>query len=161
MCSFKPNVTPALRSMSLVQRAGGDEAELIYELHAELDIARAQLGLIKLLEQHQASVAVTAKAMTALSELSWNALKYGGGGVLCAWIKQVGSRRLLTLVVADEGTGIKDISWALRDKQSSGGSLGLGLPGTKRMVDELFIQSPLKGLEHGARVEARLWVSYG
>ena len=160
MTIFSPNVTPALRSMSLVQHAEGERAELIYELHAELDVARARLGVEALLNVHQATSAQKAKATTAVSELAWNALKYGGGGVLCAWVETLAHRRRFTLIVADEGPGIKDISWALSDKQSSGGSLGLGLPGTKRMMDELWIRSPLKGLGYGTSVEAKLWVSY-
>ena len=160
MTVFSPNVTPALRSMSLVQHAGGERAELIYELHAELDIARARLGVEALLNEQQTTSAHRAKATTAVSELAWNALKYAGRGVLCAWLEPLAHRQRLTLIVADEGPGIADISWALSDKQSSGGSLGLGLPGTKRMMDELWIRSPLKGLGYGTSVEAKLWVSY-
>lgn len=160
MTILSPNVTPVLRSISLVQKVGGEYAELIYEIHHELDIARARLGLDTLLKRNQISDTIRAKAITVLSELAWNALKYGQGGIICAWIQHLSNQRLLTLIVADEGPGIKDLSWALSDKQSSGGSLGLGLPGTKRLVDELSICSPLKGLSYGTMVEAKLWIYY-
>ena len=84
------------------------------------------------------------KLLTAASELVRNMLRYGGGGqVLCevvtASILQTGIR----LTFIDKGPGIKDIDAAMKDGFSTGKSLGLGLPGTKRLVNEFSISSKI------------------
>ncbi len=82
------------------------------------------------------------KLLTAASELVRNMLRYGGGGVvLCevvsASVLQIGIR----LTFADKGPGIKDIEKAMQDGFSTGKSLGLGLPGAKRLVNQFEITS--------------------
>ena len=77
---------------------------------------------------------------TAVSELTTNILKYAGRGwatfrVLPATPSGV------EVVVEDRGPGIADLASAMRDHVSTGGSLGLGLPGTKRLVDDFEIRS--------------------
>jgi len=159
--ALSPDITPSLRSMSLVERAGGADADLIYELHSELDIARARLGLTRALSAYSINDCAQARVYTVMSELSWNAVKYGGRGVLCLWLNlesEVSAHPRLTvrLIVADEGPGIKDIDWALSDQKSSGGTLGLGLPGSARLSDELRLCSPLPNLSFGTLVEAKV-----
>jgi serine/threonine-protein kinase RsbT len=81
------------------------------------------------------------KLITAASELVRNMLKYGNGGI--ATIEQVVDDRNkgIRLMFVDKGPGIPDIALAMRDGYSTGRSLGLGLPGTKRLVNEFDIQS--------------------
>ena len=81
------------------------------------------------------------KLITAASELVRNMLKYGGGGQVL--IETVTEERNtgIRLSFKDEGPGIKDIDMAMKDGFSTGKSLGLGLPGTKRLVNEFAIQS--------------------
>ncbi|MRW84919.1 anti-sigma regulatory factor [Pseudoduganella sp. FT26W] len=81
------------------------------------------------------------KLVTAASELARNTIKYGGGGVVVLERLRDGLRKGLRLVFADTGPGIEDIELALRDGYTSGGGLGLGLGGTKRLVDEFNIDS--------------------
>jgi serine/threonine-protein kinase RsbT len=86
------------------------------------------------------------KMVTAASELARNVLRYGGGGE--AYIEHVsdGSRRGLALSFVDQGPGIEDIALALTDGYTSGGGLGLGLSGAKRLSDEFEIDTaPGKG----------------
>jgi serine/threonine-protein kinase RsbT len=86
------------------------------------------------------------KLVTAASELARNTLKYGGGGE--ALIARLDEPRGLglRLVFTDHGPGIADIEQALSDGFTSGGGLGLGLGGARRLVDEFHIESgPGKG----------------
>lgn len=81
------------------------------------------------------------KLMTAASELARNMLKYAGGGKVNIEVINRGKENGVRLIFIDEGPGIKDIRLAMQDGYSSGKSLGLGLPGTKRLVSEFEIES--------------------
>jgi len=81
------------------------------------------------------------KLITAASELVRNLLKYGGGGTVVIENVTNGRENGVRLIFADKGPGIKDLDLAMKDGFSTGKSLGLGLPGTKRLVNEFNIQS--------------------
>jgi serine/threonine-protein kinase RsbT len=81
------------------------------------------------------------KLITAASELVRNMLKYGNGGEAKIEIITKGSENGVRLTFTDKGPGIKDISKAMQDGYSTGKSLGLGLPGAKRLVSEFDIKS--------------------
>jgi serine/threonine-protein kinase RsbT len=81
------------------------------------------------------------KIVTATSELARNTLDYGGGGtVLIEKVEEAG-RKGLRLTFEDKGPGIADIEQALRDGYTSGGGLGMGLGGARRLANEFSIQS--------------------
>ncbi len=94
------------------------------------------------------------KIITAASELARNTLDYGGGGTVRAEIVQVGTRKGLRLTFEDEGPGIADIEQAMTDHYTSGGGLGLGLGGAKRLSNEFHIMST-PGI--GTRVTIARW----
>jgi serine/threonine-protein kinase RsbT len=81
------------------------------------------------------------KVVTASSELARNTLDYGGGGVFTLDVIQNGRRVGLRLTFEDKGPGIADINLALKDGYTSGGGLGFGLGGAKRLSDEFEIVS--------------------
>lgn len=81
------------------------------------------------------------KLITAASELVRNMLKYGGGGVVNIEVVSQGRENGIRLGFVDKGPGIKDVSLAMKDGYSTGKSLGLGLPGTRRLVSEFNIES--------------------
>lgn len=83
------------------------------------------------------------KLITAASELVRNMLKYAGGGLVNIEIVNKGRENGVRLIFIDKGPGIRDINLALKDGFSTGRSLGLGLPGTRRLVNEFDIQSVL------------------
>jgi serine/threonine-protein kinase RsbT len=83
------------------------------------------------------------KLITAASELVRNMLKYAGGGKTIIEVVSRGRENGIRLVFQDNGPGIKDIPLAMKDGFSTGKSLGLGLPGTKRLVSEFDIKSIL------------------
>jgi serine/threonine-protein kinase RsbT len=81
------------------------------------------------------------KIVTAASELARNTLDYGGGGTVKLEALQDGIRQGLRLTFEDEGPGIPDIELALKDGYTTGSGLGMGLSGTKRLVNEFNIVS--------------------
>jgi serine/threonine-protein kinase RsbT len=81
------------------------------------------------------------KLVTAASELARNTLKYGGGGEAHVISLSDGFRQGVRLAFADDGPGIADLKLALTDGYTTGGGLGLGLSGAKRLVDEFDIDT--------------------
>lgn len=81
------------------------------------------------------------KIITAASELARNMLKYANGGKVIIEVVSKGRENGVKLTFKDEGPGIPDVTLAMKDGFSTGKSLGLGLPGTKRLVSEFNIQS--------------------
>jgi len=81
------------------------------------------------------------KLVTAASELARNTIKYGGGGEVYLDALDDGMRRGVGVVFIDAGPGIADLEQALRDGYTTGGGLGLGLSGSKRLVDEFDLDS--------------------
>lgn len=94
------------------------------------------------------------KMVTAASELARNTLIYGGGGTLKWEILSDGARHGLRLSFEDQGPGIPNLDLALTDGWSSGSGLGLGLTGTRRLVNEFEIGSTV-GV--GTRVVITRW----
>ncbi len=81
------------------------------------------------------------KIVTAASELARNTLDYGGGGEARLEIVESGTRKGLRLTFEDRGPGVADIPLALTDGYTTGGGLGLGLSGAKRLSNEFEITS--------------------
>jgi serine/threonine-protein kinase RsbT len=90
---------------------------------------------------------------TAASELAANLFFHAGGGVFEA--RALIDRPGLELLATDQGPGIADLELAMRDGYSTTGSLGCGLPGVKRLMDEMEIVSQPN---HGTRVRACKWL---
>jgi serine/threonine-protein kinase RsbT len=88
------------------------------------------------------------KLVTAASELARNTLDHGKGGQMAIESLNSGARAGLRLIFADQGPGIPDIDQALKDGFTTGSGMGLGLGGSKRLVNEFSIQSEVgKGTE--------------
>lgn len=86
------------------------------------------------------------KIVTAASELARNTLQYGGGGRVTIDAVEDFGRRGIRLTFEDEGPGIPDIELAMKDGYTTGGGLGLGLSGARRLSNDFSIQSaPGKG----------------
>ena len=95
------------------------------------------------------------KIVTAASELARNAIVYGGGGIArLESLDDNGVRRGLRVTFEDEGPGIPDVDLALRDGYTSGGGLGLGLGGAKRLVNDFELTS---APGQGTRVAITRW----
>ncbi|MFC0507485.1 ATP-binding protein [Micromonospora costi] len=94
------------------------------------------------------------KLVTAASELARNTLVYGGGGTVEVTTVDNGRRRGVRILFADSGPGIVDLDLALTDGYTTGGGLGLGLSGARRLVDEFEIDT---GAGKGTRVTVTKW----
>lgn len=94
------------------------------------------------------------KIVTAASELARNTLEYGKGGEVHVEVLNSGGRSGLRLCFADNGPGIPDITMAMKDGFTTGGGLGLGLSGSKRLVNEFEIASKVG---EGTRVTVTRW----
>jgi serine/threonine-protein kinase RsbT len=81
------------------------------------------------------------KMVTAASELARNTLDHGGGGWMLAESVELAGRRGVRLTFEDNGPGIPDIARALQDGFTTGGGLGLGLGGAKRLTNDFSIES--------------------
>jgi len=92
---------------------------------------------------------------TAVSELARNILKYAGTGEVRLRQVQKTRGRGIEIEAIDHGPGIADCEAAMEDHFSSSGTLGLGLPGVKRMMDEFSLESEPG---QGTRVTARKWI---
>ena len=115
-------------------------------LRHEHDIVLARHAVRKLSQGLGFGIVDQTKIVTAASELARNAVVYGLGGTLTCESLKDGSRSGLRLHFIDHGPGIENLDLALTDGWTSGGGMGLGLSGAKRLVNEFAIDSaPGKG----------------
>ena len=121
----------------------------------EMDVARAVLETVSFCTAVGIDRARGQMVATAVSELARNIVKYASRGnvILRPCVGQSGDG--VEIVVEDDGPGIDDVEQAMQDHFSSSGTLGLGLPGVKRMMDEFAIESQ-RG--RGTRVTIRKWL---
>jgi serine/threonine-protein kinase RsbT len=117
------------------------EKKVEVPLRREEDVVSARLEVRSLALQIGLNLVEQTKIVTAASELARNAIVYGGGGGATLEIVQNGTRRGLRLTFADEGPGIPDIERAMQDGFTTGGGLGMGLGGAKRLASEFSIDS--------------------
>lgn len=120
----------------------------------DADVVRVRQATRDLAVQAKFSIVDQTKIVTATSELARNTLVYGGGGEVTATLVDRAGRTGIELVFADQGPGIPDIDLALTDGWTSGNGMGLGLSGTKRLVDEFEIDT---APGHGTRVRVLKW----
>ena len=110
-------------------------------LRSEADIVASRQVVRQLAVALKFSLVDQTKMITAASELSRNTLVHGGGGEMRWNVIEDGLKRGLQLQFADTGPGIPDVNLALTDGWTSGGGMGLGLPGSKRLVHEFDLRS--------------------
>jgi serine/threonine-protein kinase RsbT len=118
------------------QIAGGESP-----LRSQHDIVMARQTVRRLSQEIGFSLVDQTKMVTAASELARNTLIYGGGGTMHWQTLQNVARKGLRLVFSDQGPGIPNLELALTDGWTSGGGLGLGLSGARRLVNEFEIES--------------------
>ncbi len=78
---------------------------------------------------------------TAISEVARNITTYAGEGEVALRVLNSGGRQGIEVVASDDGPGILDVELAMQDGYTTGNGLGLGLPGTRRLVDEFELQT--------------------
>ena len=123
-------------------------------LRSEQDIVLARQRVRQLAVQLKFSLVDQTKMVTAASELARNALVYGGGGDMDWELVRADARAGLRLTFVDQGPGIADVGMALTDGWTSGNGLGLGLSGTRRLVNDFELHS---AIGEGTRVVITRW----
>ena len=105
------------------------------------DVVRMRQAVRAWMVKMMFSLVDQTKMVTAASELARNTLDYGGGGNARIEAVEDGARNGLRVVFEDHGPGIPDIPLAMKDGYTTGGGLGLGLGGSKRLASEFDIWS--------------------
>ncbi|HKY96612.1 MAG TPA: anti-sigma regulatory factor [Gemmatimonadaceae bacterium] len=118
------------------------------------DIVQARQAVRTLAIETGLGLVDQTKIVTAVSELARNTVDYGGGGTLTMEIVSDGRRNGLKLIVEDKGPGIADVNLALTDGYTTGSGMGLGLSGSRRLVNEFDIWSKPG---EGTRVTVTRW----
>jgi serine/threonine-protein kinase RsbT len=130
------------------------DGEIRVAINSDQDIVGARQKGRTLAAELGFSSADATLIATAISELARNIVSYARRGEIQLHRIQNSVRQGIMVVASDEGPGIRDITQALRDGFSTSGSLGLGLPGVRRLMDEFDITSK-PGL--GTRVTVKKW----
>jgi serine/threonine-protein kinase RsbT len=110
-------------------------------IHTDADVVRVRQLVRTAAVAAKLSLVDQTKIVTAASELARNTLIYGGGGQAVVETVNDGRRRGIRALFRDEGPGIADVDLALTDGYTTGGGLGLGLSGARRLCDEFELDS--------------------
>jgi serine/threonine-protein kinase RsbT len=123
-------------------------------LQSEQNIVASRQMVRSLCQELKFSLVDLTKMVTAASELSRNTLIHGGGGQMRWEFTEMNGRRGLRLHFEDQGPGIADVAAALTDGFTTGNGMGLGLPGSKRLVNDFEIETEPG---RGTRVSITKW----
>jgi len=130
------------------------DAELRVPIRADADIVTARQEGRRLASQLDFTPSDLTVIASAISEIARNIVEYARSGEVSIKLLETNGRKGVMVVAQDAGPGIADIAAALQDGYSTSGSLGLGLPGARRLMDEFELHSELG---HGTRVTMRKW----
>lgn len=130
------------------------DAELRVPINADADIVAARQEGRRLASQLDFTPSDLTVIASAISEIARNIVEYANTGDVSMTIIEKNGRRGIMVVAQDIGPGIADVAAALQDGFSTSGSLGLGLPGARRLMDEFEIHSEVG---RGTRVTMRKW----
>jgi serine/threonine-protein kinase RsbT len=132
--------------------------EVQVPITSETDIVAVRQSGRDLAEHYGLHAIDLVSVATAVSELARNIVRYAARGVIVLRLVDDYDKRGVEVQAADDGPGIRDVALAMRDGFSTSGSLGLGLPGVRRLMDEFEIRSEFG---KGTTVTARKWIGLG
>ena len=125
--------------------SNNDVEALVLQIRSDEDVVRLRQAVREQMIAIGFTLIDQTKMITAASELARNTLRYGGGGE-AHLMKVQTTRRGLQVAFIDHGPGIADVEQALRDGFTTGGGMGLGLSGAKRLSDEFdIVSTPAQG----------------
>ena len=130
------------------------DGEVRVAIATDSDIVAARQAGRQLASQLDFSSSDLTVIAAAVSEIARNILEYARRGEVEIRLMEKAGRRGVLVVARDQGPGIRDIPLALQDGYSTSGSLGLGLPGARRLMDEFEVQSEMG---KGTTVTMRKW----
>ncbi len=131
------------------------ETDIVVDIHNSDDIVEARKAGHQLALDLGFSLTDVTMIATAISEIARNITSYAGRGVVRVFVADREGRKALVVHAEDQGPGIADIERAMEDGYSTGRGLGMGLPGSRRLMDRLFVESTLG---RGTAVEMWKWV---
>ena len=120
-----------------------DAGEVVVPIRTDVDIVIARQKIRASVSDLRFSGSELTLIATAISEVARNIVSYAGSGEIVMRLVQRGQRRGITVVARDKGPGIPDIERAMEDGFSTARGLGLGLPGSKRLMDEFELVSEI------------------
>jgi serine/threonine-protein kinase RsbT len=130
--------------------------EIRVPITVEQDVVRARQRARELARDLGFNALDQSRIATAVSELTRNVVKYAGQGEMSLATISRGTAHVgIEVVVRDEGPGIPNVDDAMRKGTTTGGGLGLGLPGTRRLMDEMELTSTVG---KGTTVTVRKWM---
>lgn len=132
------------------------ECREVIPINAEADIVRARQTARQLARELGFGSTDQAKIATAVSELARNIVVYAKKGEIVCRVVVHSQRKGIEIIARDEGPGILNIQLALTDGHTTSNSLGIGLPGAKRLMGEMHIES-VSG--KGTSIMTRKWIS--
>lgn len=124
-------------------------------ISGDIDVAYAALGAKNYAKEIGFSKVDQYMISTAVSELARNIHTYAKNGTINLNIVEDNSKKGIEVVAEDWGPGIQDIDKAMKDNFSTGGTMGVGLPGTKRLMDDFQIDARRT---QGTKVTIRKWI---
>jgi len=130
------------------------QAEIRIAVNSDLDIVTARQHGRLLAQQSGFDGSDLTVISTAISEIARNIVEHAQSGEITLCIVKEGAKEGISVVVEDNGPGIPDIALAMQDGYSTGRGLGLGLPGSRRLMDEFEITSKTG---EGTRVSMKKW----
>jgi len=130
-------------------------AETQIRITSDKDVVTARQQGRAVAMQTGFSVSEATLIATAISEVARNITSYAGSGQIHVTVENRDGRRALVVRAEDDGPGIVDVDRALEDGYSTGSGLGLGLPGARRLMDDMIVNSTPG---HGTVVEMWKWI---
>ena len=138
-----------------VEAPAGASEEVMIAVASDVDVLTARTQGRALAATLGFSSSERTLIATAISEVARNIVNYAKGGEIVLRVVRRGDRLGIVVLARDQGPGISDIAQAMEDGFSTGGSLGLGLPGSKRLMDEFELVS---NFGQGTTVTMIKWV---
>lgn len=127
----------------------------IVSVETQSDVALAAFEAKGLSKQIGFSLPNQLMISTAVSELAQNIINYAEEGTVYLTPLMCNNKKGIEIIARDNGPGIMDIKKAMNDYYSTGGTMGVGLPGAKRLMDEFEIKS---SINEGTEVRAQKWI---
>lgn len=131
------------------------KSQEIKKLQDEDDIMHVRASVKRVVSLLNYSLLNQTKVVTAASELARNIIEHGKGGEAIIQIVNENDRTGVRMIYSDTGPGIPDIDKAMEDGYTTGGGMGLGLGGAKRLMDEFEIKS---SVETGTEISVTKWM---
>jgi serine/threonine-protein kinase RsbT len=148
------------RKLDSTESSVGKTAKVVQEarivIQSDLDIVEARQQGRTMASQLGFTSSELTLVATAISELARNIVAYASRGEIALKLINHSERQGIVVIASDEGPGIRDVSLALQDGYSTSRSLGMGLPGVRRLMDEFDIETTLG---QGTKVTVKKWTN--